>query len=120
MIDLMCDRCRELRKARRLTRTCQTFLHQTQLFLRANLIWFAWIAIWWVMFSGLLLKQERFVALWLPGWIMLAVAMASELAARSRWGRMAAGSLVSASVLLGAIGVAATSPSGIRGMEPVV
>jgi len=51
-------------------------------FFRRNALWFGWVLIWLAVFTFVLNKQARHAIVWLPGWCMLAAAMAAEL---RRW-----------------------------------
>jgi hypothetical protein len=91
-------------------------------FFRANCLWLAWIAIWYVVFSYFLNRQDRYAILWLPGWAALAVALLGQL---HRWltprGRVIVltAALVAVALTNGAQ-LRARTQVGFSGMEPIV
>ncbi len=93
------------------------FFHRS--FLRANLVWFGWVGCWWLMFSWFLNKQPRYAALWIPGWVMLAVAFTFEVAKRKNF-RLPAYVVLGIALLIGMNSARSIKPRGFRGMDRIV
>jgi hypothetical protein len=89
-------------------------------FLRANLVWFAWVVCWWLMFSWFLNKQPRYAALWVPGWVMLASAFIFDLASRYKRLKLAAYAAVVVALIIGGWSASGLKPRGFRGMEAIM
>ncbi len=55
-----------------------------RVFLKSNALWIAWIVVWYVMFSYFIIKQPRFMVLWIPPWVALTMAVTIGLVRAGR------------------------------------
>lgn len=89
-------------------------------FLRANALWIAWIACWYLLFSWFDNKQPRFVSFVAPAVVILAVSFAAAIAAHS-W-RLRTAAIGGFALLLAfqAVPLAQQRYEGYDGVAPIV
>jgi hypothetical protein len=79
-------------------------------FAKANVIWIAWIVVWYLFFSYFLAKDSRYAVLWLPGWVVLGMSFLARISQKlphRRW-----------LLIVPCIGIALNVPAALNAGEP--
>ncbi len=88
--------------------------------LRGNVIWLAWIGLWYLLFSYFDNKDPRFVAFAIPAVTVLAGRFLAELSEGSRWLRVGAYCLLAAPLVAQLPAAAEYRPTGFTGMPRII